>query len=307
MPPEPAPSGESPIYRFEQVIHLSRSSLRQLQPATLLGPGVTDRSLAQALRRPAAVLVSFPRAGRTWLRIMLAHAFERLFATRTPRNPLDTDAYARTEPRIPRVIVTSGYCDPRRCKPDDIPTDLKWALKQRIVLLARDPRDIAVSLYFDRTSRARFFPDALPYRGSLADFIREPRGGLRTIIAFYNAWADHARTRPDTKDGVKLVKYEHLHDDPTLEFGRLLAFLDLENAPDFVDEMVRHASFDQVRRMETSGRLGYKPTADLLADDRALVLRRGLPRGYMDHFTREDHDFADQALATLDPWYDYSA
>ena len=307
MTTEPAPAGDSPIYRFEQVIHLSRSSLRQLQPATLLGPGVTDRTLAQALRRPAAVLVSFPRAGRTWLRIMLAHAFERLFSARTPRNPLDTDAYARTEPRIPRVIVTSGYCDPRRCTPEEIPTDLAWATKQRIVLLMRDPRDIAVSLYFDRTSRARFFPDALPYEGSFAEFLREPRGGLRTIIAFYNAWAAHHRTRPDAKDGVKLVKYEHLHDDPTLEFGRLLAFLQLEHSPDFVEEMVRHASFDQVRRMETSGRLGYKPTADVLADERALVLRRGLARAYPDHFAKQDHEFAADVMGELDPWYAYSA
>lgn len=297
-----------PLSRFEQHISLSRAGMRSLQPATLLGPGITDRYLAQALRKPAAVLVSFPRAGRTWLRVMLAHAFERLFAVKSAR-PLDVDAVARSEPRIPRVIVTSGHGDPRRMTVPEVHrgSKLDWAHKHTVILLVRDPRDILVSLYFDRAARSRHFRDALPYKGTIADLLREPRGGLKSIVAYYNAWAEHTRTRNPDGPSVTLVKYEHLHEDPHLEFGRLLSFLQLSADPAFVDDMVRHASFDHVRRMEASGRLGYKPPADLISDERALVLRRGLAGGYRDFFNAQDHNFAAAALADLDPWYAYSA
>ncbi len=306
----PAPEGSRPErasapYRVTQRILLSRASLEQLQPSTLLGPGFTDRFLAQALRRPAAVLVSFPRAGRTWLRVMLAHAFERIFRTR-PRPPVNIEAAAATEPRVPRVVITSGYLDPRRAAPEETARNLGWSDGHRIVLLARDPRDIAVSLYFDRSRRARHFRDALPYDGSLQAFLRESRGGLRTIVAYYNAWAAHLRARADFGEDVKLVKYEHLHDDAHLEFGRLLTFLRLDAPPGFVDEMVRGASFDAVRALETSGSLGYTPTPDMVGDERSLVLRRGVPGGYMDHFMRDDHEFASEVLADLNPWYAYT-
>jgi len=266
-----------------------------------MGPGFADERSMAALRAPAAILSGFPRSGRTWVRVMLAHAFEELFHIATAK-PWDTDSLSKVEPRVPRIVVTPGIGDPRTLKPESLTKSHDWAKGQRVVLLTRDPRDVAVSLYFERVHRARHFPnEIIRYDGDLSAFLREPAGSLRTIIEYMNIWARN-REVPAT---IRIVKYEHLVADTALEFGRLLDFVGVQATPEFVESLVRSASFDQMRRLEVSGRLGYKPNAEMLQDDRSLVLRRGLAGGYRDHFTRADHDFAAAEMAKLDGWYGY--
>ena len=299
--PDPPRRPARPAAPGFQSIDAPRSSLGHLQPPTVLGPGVTDSAIATALRKPAALLVSFPRAGRTWLRVMLAHAFERLFDARSA-NPLDTDGWARAEPRLPRVLVTHGRGNPRALAPDRLPRSLDWAKGQSVVLLVRDPRDVLVSLYHDRSVRARFFPQAHAFAGSLPDLLRAERGGIRTVVEFYNTWA----ARRDTPDRLLLVRYEHLLEDTELEFGRVLEFLGLPAEPGFVSELARATSFSQLQRMETSGRLGYKPAPELLTEPNALVMRRGDAGAWRDEFDNEDAAYAGEAIGALDPWYGYS-
>ena len=304
-PPTPPPSDPAPqvTLRYTQTLAFGSRQLQQLSPTAIMGPGVADARSAASFRTPAAILSGFPRSGRTWVRVMLAHAFEELFHITTAR-PWDTDALAKVEPRIPRVVVTPGIADPRQRSPERLPRNLDWARGQRIVLLVRDPRDLAVSLYFERAHRAKHFPAELRrYTGTLTEFLREDVGSLRTIIEYMNIWAA-SRDMPAT---IRVVKYEHLLADTALEFGRLLDFVGLDATPQFVESLVRSASFDQMRRLEVSGRLGYKPSAELLQDDRGLVTRRGLAGGYRDHFTTPDHDYAAEVMAKLDGWYGYGA
>jgi hypothetical protein len=302
-PPAPAPDAAPNVtLRFTQSLAFSSRSMRNLAPPAFMGPGFADARTVASFRTPAAILSGFPRSGRTWLRVMLAHAFEELFHVSTAR-PWDTDALAKVEPRVPRIVVTPGIADPRTRAPSQLPRNLDWARGQRIVLLVRDPRDLAVSLYFERVHRARFFPAELRrYDGTLAEFLREDVGSLRTIVEYMNIWAA-SRAIPAT---IRLVTYEHLLADTALEFGRLLDFVGLDATPEFVESLVRSASFDQMRRLEVSGRLGYKPSADLMQDERGLVLRRGLAGGYKDHFTKPDHDYVAEVMAGLDGWYGYS-
>ena len=82
-------------------------------PPTYMGPGVTHKAIASAFRTPEALIVSYPRAGRTWVRAILAHAFEH--AQRVwSAHPMDTMGWTRVEPNLPRLILTHGKKDPRR-------------------------------------------------------------------------------------------------------------------------------------------------------------------------------------------------
>lgn len=288
--------------RYTQTLAFGSRQLQQIAPPAFMAPGLADPRTIAAFRAPAAIISGFPRTGRTWLRVMLAHAFEELFHTTTAQ-PWNTDAFAKVEPRIPRIVVTPGIADPRTRSAGALPHNLDWARGQRIVLLVRDPRDLVVSLYFERVHRAPHFPVELRrYEGTLGEFLREDVGSLRTIIEYMNIWA-RSRDVPAT---IRVVRYEHLLADTALEFGRLLDFVGMDATPKFVESLVRSASFDQMRRLELSGRLGYKPNAELLQDERGLVLRRGLAGGYRDHFTKADHDYAAAAMAVLDPWYEYA-
>lgn len=308
LPPDPSPPSapdntpRQVAVRFTQTMAFSARSLRNLAPPAFMGPGVADERSIAALRTPAAILSGFPRSGRTWLRVMLAHAFEELFHLTTAK-PWDVDSLSKVEPRVPRIVVTPGLGDPRTLKPENLPKSHDWAKGHRVVLLTRDPRDLAVSLYFERVHRSAHFPtEIIRYEGDLSSFLREDAGSLRTIIEYMNIWARNK----DVPATIRIVKFEHLVADTALEFGRLLEFVGLDATPEFVESLVRSASFDQMRRLEVSGRLGYKPTPTLLQDDRALVLRRGIAGGYKDHFTRGDHEYAAAAMAKLDGWYGYS-
>lgn len=289
---------------FFQRIDISPNSTSWFQAPTIFGPTIADRRMREAYRRPRALVVSYPRAGRTWVRAMLAHAFEHTLASFSA-HPMDTTGWTRVETKLPRLILTHGRDNPRTKSPAELHSDASWARGQRVLLLVRDPRDLMVSLWHERVhrlplTRRRVRP---PAPMTIGEMLRAERGGLRTIVEYYNAWA---RQR-DVPEELLLVRYEHLIEDAALECGRMLRWLGVESAPGTVEEAVRAARFDTLRRMETSGRLGYKPSAELLGNSDALIMRRGTPGGYRDAFGREDLEFAREVMGELDSWFGYGA
>lgn len=287
---------------FFQHLDLWPDSMRWFQSPTLIGPGVAHKSIQDAYRTPSAVVVSYPRAGRTWVRAMLAHAFEHTLNSFSA-HPMDTTGWTRVEKKLPRLILTHGRDNPRRKTAESLRQDVSWATQHRVLLLARDPRDLIVSLWHERTHRVPLMrPNSRITPMTVGELLRAERGGLRTIVAYYNAWA---RQREVPKE-LMLVKYEHLIEDAPLECGRMLRWLGVESAPGTVEEAVRAARFATLRRMETSGRLGYKPTPDVINDPESLIMRRGVVGGYRDAFGKDDHAYAHEVMRELDPWFGYS-
>ncbi|GAB4547801.1 MAG: hypothetical protein Tsb0013_07870 [Phycisphaerales bacterium] len=285
-----------------QTMSMPAGGVRWLQEPTFIGPGVSHRRLREAYRTPSALVVSYPRAGRTWVRAMLAHAFEHTMRSFSA-HPMDTTGWTRIDPSLPRLILTHGRSNPRNKTPETLHTDHSWARDQRVLLLVRDPRDLMVSLWHERTHRLPLVRRRQAQGITLGELMRAEKGGLRTVVAYYNAWA---RQR-DVPRELLLVKYEHLIEDAALECGRMLRWLGVQTAPGSVEEAVRAARFETLRRMEVSGRLGYKPSPALINNPDALIMRRGTIGGYKDAFTTDDHAYAREVIAGLDPWYGYGA
>jgi hypothetical protein len=141
---------------------------------------------------------------------------------------------------------------------------------KKVVLLVRDPRDVVVSMYFERSRRER------AYAGTLSQFLHERRGSLDTILAYYNVWAG-ARHIPSD---LLVVRYEDLRRDTERELRRLLDFLGVADVSDeTVRESVHFASFENMRKMEStgsvgSGRLRPRPNDPESTADAAGGLRR---------------------------------
>lgn len=290
----------SPVVR--QHTDLAPSSLSWLQEPTFIGPNVTHRRLREAYRTPSALVVSYPRAGRTWVRAMLAHAFEHAMEAFSA-HPMDTTGWTRVDTSLPRLILTHGRNNPRNRTPESLHTDASWAQKHRVMLLIRDPRDLIVSLWHERTHRIPLIRRRAPKPITLSELLRSEKGGLRTVVAYYNAWA---RQRDVPRD-LLLVKYEHLIEDAALECGRMLGWLGVPTPPGAVEEAVHAARFDTLKRMETSGRLGYKPSPALMNNQDAMIMRRGVIGGYRDSFDADDLAYAREVLGELNPWFGYSA
>lgn len=248
-------------------------------------------------RRADVVLVSFPKAGRTWLRALLVQALADHFGV-DPNGPLDLRSLAVRDPRVPRI----------RPKHDDAPqlktpaelVSIKDEYRDvRVVFLARDPRDLVISAYFQMTRREG------RYSGDLASFLHCPRGSVATILEFFNIWARNAAVPRD----FLLVRYEDLHGDPERELQRVLAFAGLTRiAPATLERASSYSQFDNLRRLELSGETGsgrLRPGDP--RDPESFKTRRGIVGGFRDYLNAEQIAWLDRRIATeLDPRYRYA-
>jgi hypothetical protein len=166
------------------------------------------------------------------------------------------------------------------------------------VFLVRDPRDVVVSMYFERSRRER------AYDGTLSRFLHERRGSLDTILAYYNVWAQSQAIPSE----LLIVRYEDLRRNTERELGRLLAFLGVRGVSEAtVRDAVRFASFESMREMESSGSLesGRLRPRDP-NDPESFKTRRGKVGGFVDYLTPDEiADVERRIRAGLDPSFGY--
>ncbi len=274
------------------VERLPRAAFLLVSPLVPLARRVAiERSLrgfeeALRLRRADAVIVSFGKSGRTWLRVMLS----RFYGVRhgLPRGSLmGFDNLARKHPQIPRLLFThdnylSDYTGHKQDKSD--------YLRHKVVLLVRDPADVAVSQYFQWSHRMKARKkriNAYPAHGSkmdIADFVLDGGCVLQRIIDFTNLWAAEAAR---FQDSLKILRYEDLRSDPGGKLTELLEFLGTPGQASEVSEAVEFASVNNMRRMERGRSFrggGRRMRAGDEANPDSYKVRRAKVGGYVDYF-----------------------
>lgn len=227
-------------------------------------------------RRTDVYLVSFPKCGRTWVRILLARTLQQHFGLAADADLLELHRLAELDPGVPCVVVTHDD-DAQWKAPDDVERDKQRYRHHRVILLVRDPRDVIVSLYFQKRDRRSAFA------GTIDDFLDEPVGGFASLLAFYDAWADSAHVPASTL----VVRYEDLHARPEHELRRMLDFIGVHGVgAAVISEAVAFASFDNMRRMEETGVSGsQRLRPGRLGDHDTYKTRRGRVGGHRDELT----------------------
>ena len=243
-------------------------------------PGIVQMRRWYHHQRADVVLISFPKSGRTWLRSMFGRAIQQYHGA-DPKMIMRTSSLRRLDPRIP--LIRSTHDDFAHEKtPDKIESKKRQYASKRVIFLARDPRDVIVSLYYQKKFRRR---REITYHGTLKDFLRESTGGIESIVTFYNVWAENRHLPRD----FLLIKYEDIVDDPERELRRMLCFLDIDWLPDAViAEAVRFGSFDNLKKIEADNLLGHGAlsTRDR-NNDEAYKVRKGKVGGYVDYLSVE--------------------
>ena len=266
------------------------------------------RKRLRRLREADALVVSHPKCGRTWLRAMLSHLYHQRYGL--PESELlDADNFHKRVGRIPRVLFThDGPTEPWN---RDRPKALRTFGRKRIVFLARDPRDAAVSYYHHLARRASAderaregWPDGV-LAPPLFDYVALHEGGkLRQVIRYMNEWAELLPAMPQ----ALLVTYEDMRADPHGALGSVTAFLGEAFTAEEIDRAVAFGSFASLREKERSGFFGsFRLRPGDPADPQSYKVRSGKVGGYRDGLTAEQAAVLDAVVAAeLCRFYGYA-
>ena len=247
------------------------------------------------------LLVSWGKSGRTWLRVMLSRFYETHF--RLPRHELlGFDNLHRRDARIPRVFFTHGnYLRDYTGHGYDTKVDFHG---KKVVLLVRDPRDVAVSQYFQWKFRMRphkkFINDYPPHGTDMPifDFMMTEACGLPRVISYFNGWINGI---PGVGN-VLIVRYEDMRKDPGSVLAKILEFTGTPGSEREIADAVDYAAYDNLKKREAGTKSAWWHFQWRLAPGDAsnpdsFKVRRAKVGGYRDYFS-------DDELATIDSMVD---
>ena len=215
------------------------------------------------------ICISYPKSGRTWLRVML---------NSLGVHPLFTHyGSGNTRQEWGRHWSEFDF-DPLR------------KMQGKIIFLYRDPRDTAVSFYFECTKRQkrkrkhiiRHFFEGRNTAKPIDKFVLSPRFGVPKIIKFNLSVADALFQNPN----VIMTAYEDMVQDTPLFLTRILGFIGESRSRPEVLDVVDRCSFTNMQKEERAGILSahygviLRPGDD--ADTDSYKVRRGVIGGYLD-------------------------
>jgi hypothetical protein len=262
------------------------------------------------LQRADVVVVSFGKSGRTWVRVMMSHLFRTMY--RLPDNALlGFDNFYNMNRQIPRIFFThDNYI--KDFTGDAISKQPYYG--KRVILVARDPRDVAVSQFFQwkfRLKPGKVAINNYPDRDSdmeLYEFVTGDNGGsIQAVCDYLNLWASEA----GSIDSFHLVRYEDLRKNPQHYLGKILEFMQVEATEKDIETAVELSSVENMRKQESSGRFklaGARMVPGDKSNPDSYKVRRAKVGGYRDYFDDEEVAAIDLQLARrLDPLYSYSS
>jgi hypothetical protein len=266
------------------------------------------REELKKLERADWVLMSWGKSGRTWLRVMLSRAYQ-LKSGLTATELLDFDNLKRRDSHLPAVFFTH----------DNYLRDYtgSWESKghflgKRIVLLVRDPRDVAVSQFFQWQFRMRpnkkFINDYPPHGADITtwEFVLNPQVGVPRIVKFFNAWA---QAIPENKN-ILVVRYEDMRADPGAVLAQIMAFTGTELSAEHLREAVKFAEYDNMKKMEQSKFFKGSGARVRPGDENnphSFKVRKAKVGGFKDYFSDDQCDELERMLEGLDPMFGYGS
>ncbi|MCX2981648.1 sulfotransferase [Halieaceae bacterium IMCC14734] len=251
------------------------------------------REFAQLQACDSAV-VSYGKAGRTWLRVMISRYCQLQYGIADDQM-LEFDNFHRLNPAAPKIFFSHdnylrSYTGNLQSKRD--------YYRKPTLLLARRPQDVAVSQYFQWRHRMRPRKKVIngyPPHGaelSILEFVLHQGQGLPNIIRYMNLWAQDI----DNMDAFAMVRYEDLRASPEQHMARVVEFLGLEFKPEWISECVQFASLENLRAKEKTNHFknsGSRMQAGDPDNPDSFKVRRAKVGGYRDYFS-------DEEVATLD-------
>ena len=246
---------------------------------------IRGRDELAKLKRADCVIVSYGKSGRTWLRVMVSRVYQLKFGL-GERQLITFDNMHRKNRNVPRILFSHDNYIKDYTGNGDSKRDYYG---KKVVLLARDPADVAVSQFFQwkfRMRRRKKALNAYPPHGeeiSLYDFVMRPESGLPNVIKFMNLWAEES----DRFEDFLIVRYEDMRRDPKAVLGRIMDFIGTPATEAELEGAVDFASIENMKKMEQKKVFwlaGSRMKPGDSKNPQSFKVRRAKVGGYRDYF-----------------------
>ncbi len=232
-------------------------------------------------------IVSYPKAGRTWLRVMLGYYLCESYGF-DEEGMLDTHTLTGGARLSPTQFTHDHSSIMGGLSVSELSSDKRAYSDKRIIFLQRGLKDLLVSCFFQATKRVGQFQD------NLQEFLRDERFGAIKAATFHANWYA-AQTVPRE---FLAIRYEDLHLDPHLELQHVLKAIGVD-APDAgkVDSAVRFGEFDNMQTLERADHFNTEILRPGSGEDgESFKVRSGKIGGYENYLCAEDIAYIDEII-----------
>jgi hypothetical protein len=187
-------------------------------------------------------LISYPCSGRTWLRVLIGKLLCDHFSL-DEKLMLDTPNLTQKA-----GILKSMYTHDCSLVEDyyyyvanEVFFDKARFSGKKVILLVRDPRDVMVSYYSHLSKRDK------KYKGSISEFIRDEKVGIKKLLAFNNLWIDNQHFLKE----LLIIKYEDIRRETAINLKKVISFMEVEDfSQNVLDKSIEFASFENMKKLE---------------------------------------------------------
>jgi estrone sulfotransferase len=183
------------------------------------------------------LLVSFPKAGSTWVRYFLCE----ILCQRSDQENMSMDVTNRLMPEFAHSSLFLPWLFKE--SPRIIKTHQKHNFvfgKKAAALIVRDPRDIAVSYYHYATGSKDY-----NFEGSVSDILRHPRMGAEACLSHYASWRNYAQL---------ILKYEEIKSATLEQFSKLLDFYGIERSDAEIQQAIQASDFSAMKKAQAKSK-----------------------------------------------------
>lgn len=232
-----------------------------------------------------AFVASYPKAGRTWLRFILASYFNEVFRLGLdlnfrslfwviPNDGWDAErglrAYRfRDRPEVPFLVASHSRYRRLIFK------------RKSVMFVVRDPRDLMVSAYYHRTRHVHRFS------GDIGTFLRDPQQGLADYVRHLNGWA-----RNLDRHRSLLIGYEQLSANAERVVEDALRLIGVAPERAALRHAIEASTFERMQALEVE--TGIPAHTYDRSDPNSLRVRRGRVGGFIDDLSPADVDYIER-------------